>query len=136
MGCCLVLDELVRISAQLRIDKAHECLKDAETMLISGSYATSANRSYYCIFHAMQAVLTTVGFSSKKHSGSIAEFRKSFVKTGTFSEVHSDIIGEAFNVRSKSDYDIHYVVVKTDVDKQVTNAKTFLTAVETYITTL
>ena len=131
-----MLDELVRVSAQLRIDKAHECLKDAETMLASGSYATSANRSYYCIFHAMQAVLTAVGFSSKKHSGSIAEFRKRFVKTGVFSEIHSDIIGEAFNVRTKSDYDIHYVIVKADVEKQVKNAEIFLVAVEAYIATL
>ena len=98
-----MLDELVRVSAELRLEKARECLKDAETMLAAGSYATCANRSYYCIFHAMQAVLTTVGFSSKKHSGSITEFRKSFVKIGIFSEIHSDIAGEAFNVRTKSD---------------------------------
>jgi len=131
-----VLDELVRVSAQLRIDKARECLKDAETMLAAGSYASCANRSYYCIFHAMQAVLTTVGFSSKKHSGSIAEFRKSFVKTGAFPETHSDIIGEAFSVRTKSDYDVHYVIAKADVEKQVANAKIFLEAVEAYIATL
>ena len=137
MGCYSVLNnELVRVSAQLRIDKARECLKDAEIMLAAGSYTTSANRSYYCIFHAMQAVLTTIGFSSKKHSGSIAEFRKSFVKTGAFSEIHSDIIGEAFNVRTKSDYDVHYVIVKTDVEKQVENAKIFLAAVEVYLANL
>ena len=131
-----MLDELVRVSAQLRLDKARECLKDAETMLLAGSYATCANRSYYCIFHSMQAALITIGFSSKKHSGSIAEFRKSFVKTGLFPEIHSDIIGEAFSVRTKSDYDIHYVIAKADVEKQAKNAKVFLEATQAYIINL
>lgn len=131
-----MLEELVRISAELRLEKAHECLKDAEIMLAAGSYATCANRSYYCIFHTMQAALTTIGFSSRKHSGSIAEFRKSFVKTGIFSEIHSDIIGEAFNVRTKSDYDIHYVISTSDVEKQAANAKFFLESVEKYIISL
>jgi uncharacterized protein (UPF0332 family) len=69
-------------------------------------------------------------------SVSIAEFRKSFVKTGAFTEAHSDIIGEAFSVRTKSDYDVHYVIAKADVERQVANAKIFLEAVETYIATL
>ena len=84
----------------------------------------------------MQAVLTTTGFSSKKHSGNIAEFRKNFVKSGKFSELHSDILGEAFKVRTKSDYDVHYIIVKADVIQQFANAKVFLAAVEDYIATL
>ena len=131
-----MLDELTRISVELRLEKARECLKDAEIMLSSSSYAASANRSYYSIFHAMQAVLTTVGFSSKKHSGSIAEFRKSFIKTGVLPEVFSDIVGDAFSVRTKSDYDVHYIIVKEEVNKQVDNAKTFLAGVEAYINSL
>ena len=81
----------------------------------------------------MQAVLITTGFSAKTHSGSISEFRKSFVKTGLFPSQYSDIVGDAFTVRNKSDYDIYYVVVKTDVVEQHENAKKFLAAVEDFI---
>ena len=84
----------------------------------------------------MQAVLTTAGFSSKTHSGSIAEFQKSYVQTGIFSEVHSDILRDAFKVRNKSDYDIHYIVVKSEVEGQLENAKFFLASVENYINSL
>ena len=131
-----MLEESIRISVSLRLDKARECLRDAESLLSSSSYASSANRVYYGIFHATQAVLNTIGFTAKKHSGNIAEFRNRFVKTGIFSEAHSDILGEAFKVRNKSDYDIFYVVAKSDVDKQLENAKVFLAAVEDYIETL
>jgi uncharacterized protein (UPF0332 family) len=131
-----VLDEIVSISVELRIEKARKCLQAAEVLLASEAYADSANRSYYAIFHAMQAVLTTAGFSAKTHSGSIAEFQKSYVKTGVFAKLHSDILMEAFKVRNKSDYDIHYIVVKSEVVGQLENAKTFLSAVEAYIKTL
>ena len=131
-----MLDELTKVSAQLRIDKAQECLKDAKTLISSGSYASSANRSYFCIFHALQAVLCTIGFSSKKHSGNISEFRKSFIKTGKFPVKYSDVIGNAFNTRTKSDYDIHYIIVKADVEKQLKDAEDFLTDVEAYLKSL
>ena len=115
------------------MEKAHKCLQVSEMLLTAEQYADSANRSYYAIFHAMQAVLFTTGFSSKTHSGSIAEFRKSFVKTGLFPPQYSDIVGNAFTVRNKSDYDIHYVAVKTEVSQQHENAKAFLAAVDDYI---
>jgi len=84
----------------------------------------------------MHSVLITTGFSSSKHSGNIAEFRRVFVKTGVFSDVYSDIIGNAFKIRTKSDYDIHYVVSKSEVKTQFNDAKAFLSAVEMYIDTL
>jgi uncharacterized protein (UPF0332 family) len=58
------------------------------------------------------------------------------VKPGVFSEIHSDIIGNAFHVRTKSDYDIHYVIAKADVEKQLESVRTFLLATEAYLNTL
>ena len=128
-----MLDELTSISVDLRMEKARKCLHVSEMLLSADEYADSANRSYYAIFHAMQAVLFITGFSAKTHSGSIAEFRKSFVKTGLFPSQYSDIVGDAFTVRNKSDYDIYYVVLKTEVAKQHENAKRFLAVLEEYI---
>jgi len=128
-----VLDKNVYTSVELRIEKARNCIQAAETLLSTGAYADSANRSYYGIFHAMQAILTIAGFSSKTHTSCITEFQKSYVKTGVFSSLHSDILRDAFKTRNKSDYDIHYVVVKSEVKDQLENAKVFLAAVEVYI---
>ena len=131
-----MLDELTRTSIELRLEKARNCLKTAKTLLDAEAYADSANRSYYAIFHAMNAILFTKGFSSKTHSGCIAEFRKNYIKTGIFPSTYSDIIGDAFTVRNKSDYDIYYIVVKAEVVQQLENAKAFLSSVESYMKTL
>ena len=131
-----MLDELMSVSVELRLEKARKCLQTAEAMISIEAYADSANRSYYSIFHAMQAVLTTIGFSAKTHSGGISEFQKSYIKANVFPRYFSDILRDAFKVRNKSDYDIFYVVAKEEVIQQLENAKVFLSAIESYIKTL
>jgi uncharacterized protein (UPF0332 family) len=121
------------ISVNLRLEKARECLASAVQNAELEAYATAANRSYYCIFHAIRAVLITVGFSAKKHSGNISEFQRLYVKTKIFPDTFSDIISRAFYVRNKSDYDDYYVVAKAEVLQQIANARVFLEAVENYI---
>jgi len=106
-------------------------LQDAQTPGVS--FEAAANRSYYCIFNAMRAVLSLDRFDSKKHSGIIDAFRKGYIRTGVFPADFSDIIKNAFEIRLESDYEAFYIVSKSDVAAQVDNAKTFLEAVEKYV---
>ena len=131
-----MLDELLQTSVNLRLAKARECLNNAEKNLEDMAYANAANRSYYCIFHSMRAVLTTIGFSSKTHSGVISEFRRRYIKESVFPKTFSRIIDNAFDIRNDSDYNEFYVVSEEEVAQQTANAKIFLTAVEEYISTL
>jgi uncharacterized protein (UPF0332 family) len=117
--------------ARYRIDKAKKCLQDAQAP--SSSLEIAANRSYYCIFSAMRAVLALDRFDSKKHSGIISEFRKSYIKTGVFPGIFSDTIQKAFEIRNESDYEDFYLISKADVAAQIENAKMFLEAVEKYV---
>jgi uncharacterized protein (UPF0332 family) len=126
-------DYLPEDLAHYRIDKAKTCLQGAETEMAHGLFENAANRLYYCIFSAMRAVLALDQFDSKKHSGVIAAFRKSYIKTGIFPEAFSDTIKSAFEVRNESDYKDFFLISKADVATQVENAKTFLEAVEKYI---
>ena len=131
-----MLDELLLTSINIRLEKARECLIDAERNLTDNAYANAANRSYYCIFHSIRATLITIGFSSKTHSGNISEFRRKFIKTGIFPVEFSNIIGKAFEVRNDSDYDDFYIISKDEVTKQTQNARVFLAAIEKYINSI
>ncbi len=119
--------------AMYRLEQAERCLKSAKILFEANDYKSSANRSYYCIFHCMRAVLATIMFDSKKHSGIISVFRKEFIKTGYFDIKYSSIIGSAFDLRGSSDYDDFYVVPKADVADQISNAEDFLNAVRSYL---
>ena len=131
-----MLDPMQTALVDYRLERSRVNLESAVRELNDGDCKMSAADSYYCIFHAMRAVLATVGFDSKKHSGVIAAFRERYIKTGIFPEELSDIVGSAFKVRGDSDYKDFYVISKADTAEQIENARTFLTAVEAYIKTL
>jgi uncharacterized protein (UPF0332 family) len=119
--------------AKFRLHQAGECLQTAKKILVDGDFKSAANRSYYCIFHAMRAVQALDKFDSKKHSGVIDNFRKDYIRTGIFSGKFSKVIGKAFEVRLESDYEDFYVISKSKVTAQVENAEIFLEAVEKYV---
>lgn len=109
--------------SKYRLEKAGEILEEAEVLFQSCHYKGSNNRSYYAILHAMRAVLALEGFDSKKHSGVIAEFQRTFVKTNVFEREYSKIIMSASEIRNASDYDDYYIASKDEANNQLLNAK-------------
>ncbi len=116
-----------------RLEIAHERLTTAKAMLELGDYKASANRLYYAIFSAMRAVLALDGFDSKKHSGIIARFRQSYIKTGILDTEMSKIIDDLEVIREDSDYDDFYIIIKEDVEIQAKRAEYFVSEVESYL---
>ena len=121
--------------SSVRLEHAEECLAAAKSLLDSGNYKSAANRSYYTVFHSMRAVLAYDEIDMKKHSGIIAEFRRLYIKTGTFSNVLSKSISVLFDVRTESDYDDFFIISKEDVAEQVRNAQFFLDRIKEYLMT-
>lgn len=62
-----------------------------------------------------------------------AYFRKEYIKTGIFDVSMSDIISEAFDIRSDSDYNDYFVISKKEVEEQVLSAQCFYDRVEEYV---
>lgn len=119
-----------------RLEQSHSCLDAAVRDIGADAYKDAANRSYYCIFHAMRAVLALDGFDAKTHPGVITTFRQRYIKTGIFPAEFSDMIQRAWNNRGKSDYEDFFIISKELTVKQIDNAKVFLAAVEAYVQTL
>lgn len=116
-----------------RLSKSEQYLRDAKKTLELGMYDTSANRSYYAIFHAARAVLALDGLDFKKHSGVISNFQMRYIKTGVFDKQLSNIIKSAFSLRTESDYEDFYIVAKADVENQAEEAELFYRVVSQYI---
>lgn len=89
--------------SKYRLSQTKQCIKSAKLLAENDDYKGAANRSYYAIFHAMRSVLALEQIDFSKHSGVSAYFRKEYIKTGIFDIELSDIIKEAFDVRSDSD---------------------------------
>ena len=87
-----------------RLERSKETLKDAETLLSTGSLISAVNRMYYSMFYAVVALLKTKELASSKHSGVRALFNQHFVKTGSVPKEMGQFYGELFERRSKGDY--------------------------------
>lgn len=124
--------ELVDIS-KARISHSEDCLREAKLLLNANEYKGAANRAYYAAFHSLRAVLILDEFDSKKHSGIIAKFRESYLKTELFNKEISEYISSLFRVRSASDYDDFYIVSKEEAILQVEKAEKIVSQIKKYL---
>ena len=119
--------------SKYRLNQARDCLIVAENNIKNGFFKDAQNRSYYCVFHSVRAVLALDLFDSKKHSGIISEFHKNYIKTGIFPKNFSSIIRDSFQDRNSSDYEDFYIVTEDDAVQHFNNAKNFHEAVIVYL---
>lgn len=89
-------------------------------------YASANNRAYYCIFHAMRAVLALDGEDYKKHSAVIARFTLNYLKTDILSREFGTLIANAALIRNRSDYEDFYICSVEDTSRLVEGAQRFL----------
>ena len=125
-------DEMKALSIR-RMEQAEQCLESAKLLLEADDIKGAANRSYYGIFHAIRAVLALEGKDFAKHSGIISFFRQNYIKTGILDVSLSDIITDAFQVRTECDYNDYYIISKAEVEEQVQNAERFIKTISDYL---
>ncbi|MDD7353767.1 MAG: HEPN domain-containing protein [Oscillospiraceae bacterium] len=105
----------------------------SKILLDDNLYADSANRSYYAVFHSMNALCALRGVGYKKHAGVLSDFNLNYIKEGLIEKEYARIAKSAFSVRTQSDYSDFYVVSKSEVLEQYENAEKFVARIEKYI---
>ena len=112
--------------------KADECLQDARYSFEESSFEASVNRSYYSIFHLIQALLFVSNVVSKTHVGAHNKFRELFIKTSALDADLSSILQRSFEKRQFSDYD-YDEVFKEDASQSLEDAEHFMNVVVLYL---
>lgn len=119
--------------AVYRLNKARLLLKDAQLLFDAHQWSSANNRAYYCIFHAMRAVLALRQMDFKKHSGVISAFGRDFIHTGLFDRRFATIINNASIIRNHSDYDDFYICSGEETKQLIIDAEDFLQAVAQHL---
>lgn len=119
--------------SKYRYERSKEAFADARVLFEQKSFASSVNRSYYAIFHALRAVTALDGFDSGKHSGVIAYINKMYVKEGIFNRKLSKILDTAFRLREKADYDDFFIVSADAAEEQLIKASTVMEMILPYL---
>ena len=119
--------------SKYRLAKAAEMLVTARRDLDAQDYASANNRAYYCIFHAMRAVIALDGEDYKKHSAVIARFTVNYLKPEILPRDFGKLISNASLIRNRSDYEDFYICSIEDTQKLVEGAEGFLRSVTAYL---
>lgn len=113
---------------------AWQALRTAESEFIQGhDYQVVANRAYYAVFYAANAILATQGLQRSKHPSVMALFRERFVIPGTIEASYLRDYEEAMKRRHMSDYDLNSAVNADYVRVGLEAAQRFTSRVEHYL---
>ena len=83
----------------------------------------------------MRGILALEEKDFSKHSAVISYFRKEYIKTGIFPVEASVTTGDAFDIRSDSDYDDEYDIDEESIKALVARVNTMLKMFKTYLDT-
>lgn len=118
---------------RLYLDHAHRDLEAAESNLDIGFYHITLSRAYYAMFYAASALLASESITRSKHSGVISAFGQYFVKPGLIEPEYAKMIGNAFDSRLDSDYDLAFAVDKATAEDILRDAGRFVARIGRYL---
>ena len=119
--------------SRYRLEKSTEMLAAALRDYDDGDNASANNRAYYCIFHAIRAVLALDGEDYKKHSTVIGRFTVAYLKTEILPRRFGRLISNASLIRNRSDYEDFYICSAEDTRRLIDGARDFHAAVSAYL---
>ena len=70
--------------SKYRYEKAVQCLETSKAMIALSDYKGAANRSYYCVFHAMRSVLALDNVDFGNHEQLWGIFAENMLKQKYF----------------------------------------------------
>lgn len=102
------------IAIQLLLEKSDRNMEQAIRTADLGYWDLVANRLYYAIFHAVNAMFLTDGIKTGSHKGTSIQFGKSYVLTGVFKREDGILYGHLQTMREKADYQNTFTLEEND----------------------
>lgn len=116
--------------------KARQSLVLAKEHHAEGLSDEAASKSYYAVFHAVQAALLTKGLAFSKHSGVKEGFNREFIHAGTFPKEFHSIIERLFRDRNIGDYSYDKTIDAEESERDVRDAEKIIKAIADHLKNL
>jgi len=106
--------------------KAERSMDAARDDLAHGHWEAAANRIYYAMFYAAEAMLNERNLKFRKHGGVHAAFGEHFAKTAELDPKYHRWILTAFNKRIAADYGFDAELTESDIRDLLARATEFV----------
>ncbi len=122
-----------KILIDYRIEQAKETIKVSRFLIDSNQLAVAVNRIYYGMYYAVTALAIKYRFETSKHFQLIGWFNKKFISTGILKPYYGKILRNAFQNRTKGDYDAFITFEKEEVIEMHKEMIEFIKTIEEII---
>lgn len=119
------------VLAKYRAERARNTYIEAVDNAELGHWNLVANRLYYAVFHALNALIVIDGDVVKTHKGLISIIGMHYVTTGEIETEDNKLIMRLFRMRQTADYDDYCDWDAEDVSPLVKKVKLLLEKIET-----
>ena len=116
-----------------RIQQAKEIIELAEFLINSNKLIVAVNRIYYGMYYALTALALKHRFETSKHAQLIGWFNKEFVAKNLVDKEYGEILRNAFQNRTKGDYDAFVEFPQQEVDVMLKEMKQFIIEIESIL---
>jgi uncharacterized protein (UPF0332 family) len=101
---------------EYRLQQAFETIELAKFLLSNQKLVTAVNRIYYGMYYSLTALALAYGFETSKHGQLIGWFNKEFIATKKVDAKFGRILRNAFQNRTKGDYDAFIIFTQQEVE--------------------
>lgn len=107
------------IAIRLLLEKSDKNMEQARQVAQMDYWDLVANRLYYSVFHAVNAMLMADGIKTGTHKGTSIQFGKHYVLTGKFSREDGMLYSKLQTMREKADYQNVFTLDKSEGEKLI-----------------
>ena len=110
------------VAIKLLLEKSDKNQEQALRTAEMGYWDLVANRLYYAVFHAVNAMLMIDGIKTGTHKGTSIQFGKSYVLTGIFGREDGVLYSRLQTMREKADYQNVFILEEEEGQKLIDSA--------------
>lgn len=125
----LTNDERTTLVA-LELKKARETFEEIGILTAANRWSGAANRLYYAVFHAVNALLIHDGHAVNTHNGSHAVFNLHYIKIGSLPIEYGRLYNQLQTMREESDYNCVYEVQPEELKERIEPARKLIEKIE------
>jgi len=126
-------DDERRIIVSLELDKANKTMEQIPELRKLGYWDNIANRLYYAVFHAVNALLINDGHPVNTHRGAISLFGNYYIRTGIFSSEDGRLYSDLQVMRNNSDYNCSFSATQQEIEPMIEPARKLITKIANFI---
>ena len=114
----------------LEMKKSRETFDEIGILTTANRWSGAANRLYYAVYHAINALLIHDRHEVNTHNGSHAMFNLYYIKTSILPIEYGRLYSQLQTMREESDYNCVYEVDPDELSSRIEPAKELIDAIE------